>query len=241
MEHFGIIVESKPACLGGEQTMHCPGGEEIPLVFRDGCTYAPIRKPTQKELDELPWIMLTAETGWQDLMDTETKEEEFDLDNPTWFTPTADDELETKDWQPAFWEMTHNHTKLWRISSCNAARFRHVPHDYEALRPYFLWKPIEAVKATLENTTQLARNVMRLPLRKHFKSRFPALNVRRLCEMYSTDILYGKMQSIDGIEKAQVFFGVDSGFTHVEKRCKKSDFSSCLLKFIRKHGAMNEL
>ena len=80
-----------------------PGGEEIPLVFRDGCTYAPIRKPTQKELDKLPWIMLTVETGWQDLMDTETKEEEFDLDNPTWFTPTTDDELETKDWQPAFW------------------------------------------------------------------------------------------------------------------------------------------
>ena len=64
---------------------------------------------------------------------------------------------------------------------------------------------------------------------------------RRLREMYSTDILYGKMQSIDGIEKAQVFFGVDSGFTHVEKVRKKSDFGSCLLKFIRKHGAMNEL
>jgi hypothetical protein len=54
------------------------------------------------------------------------------------------------------------------------------PFDYDAIRPLLGWKPIEVVKHTLAATTQYAMNVMRLSMRRHFKSRFPALRVRRL-------------------------------------------------------------
>ena len=40
------------------------------------------------------------------------------------------------------------------------------------------WKPVDVIESTLKATTQLAENHVRLPMRMHFKSRSPALNVR---------------------------------------------------------------
>ena len=46
--------------------------------------------------------------------------------------------------------------------------------DFEKLRPFFLWKPVEAIKKTFAVTTQFVEtvwyNTPRLPLRRHFKS-----------------------------------------------------------------------
>ena len=46
-------------------------------------------------------------------------------------------------------------------------------------------KPTEIIKKTLENTTQYVENVVRLPMRMHFKSRYPALNVIRLRKTFA--------------------------------------------------------
>lgn len=46
--------------------------------------------------------------------------------------------------------------------------------DFEKLRPFFLWKLVEAIKKTFAVTTQFVEtvwyNTPRLPLRRHFKS-----------------------------------------------------------------------
>ena len=58
------------------------------------------------------------------------------------------------------------------------------PIDFYKLRPYFLWKPIDTIKKTFAVTTQFMEtvwyNTPRLPLRRHYKSRAPFMNVRRL-------------------------------------------------------------
>jgi hypothetical protein len=51
--------------------------------------------------------------------------------------------------------------------------------NYPELRPNFGFLPIDRIKLTLQNTTQWYKAEGRLPLRKHFKTRFPAANVNR--------------------------------------------------------------
>jgi hypothetical protein len=60
-------------------------------------------------------------------------------------------------------------------------------HDFVRLAPNFGFVPAIPIQKTIENTTQFARMDTRLPLRKHFKSRFPASNVSRLNEVVATD------------------------------------------------------
>ena len=86
-----------------------------------------------------------------------------------------------------------------------------------------------------------AWNVVRLPLRKHFKSRFPGMNVRRLHEKFSTDVLYGPCKDVLGRTHAQIFYGSISGYTHAEPLNDFKGFGVTLLDFIRKVGAMDEL
>ena len=62
--------------------------------------------------------------------------------------------------------------------------------DYEALRPNFGWATIEMIKKTFATSTQFFRNMYRMPLRKHFKSRFPGANVGRRNEPVAMDTFF---------------------------------------------------
>src|SRR5687768_3096974 len=46
-------------------------------------------------------------------------------------------------------------------------RVIHQNIDPMQLRPYLGWRPLSVVKRTLENTTQMARMIIRHPLRRH--------------------------------------------------------------------------
>ena len=78
--------------------------------------------------------------------------------------------------------------------------------DYGAMRPYFGWAPADIVKFTLENTTQLAReSLYGHTLRKHYRTRFPALNVPRRHEPVATDTVFSDTPAIDnGAKHAQI-------------------------------------
>jgi hypothetical protein len=70
--------------------------------------------------------------------------------------------------------------------------------DFEALRKYFAYKPIAVVNKTIAAAaiTQYARNVMRLPMRRNFKSRWPGLRMNRLDEVYATDTYFSNVPPI---------------------------------------------
>eukprot|EP00957_Ditylum_brightwellii_P193872 14764318-Ditylum_brightwellii.AAC.1 len=59
----------------------------------------------------------------------------------------------------------------------NGLSYKKEPWDYDVLRPYFGWSSVEVIKHTMADTTQYTKNVMHLPMRRHFKSCFPALRV----------------------------------------------------------------
>jgi hypothetical protein len=67
------------------------------------------------------------------------------------------------------------------------ASWHHVLYDQidpAKVAPYLGYRLLDIVKQTLQHTTQLARMVIRQPLRRHFKSCAPFLNVTCLDEQF---------------------------------------------------------
>ena len=105
--------------------------------------------------------------------------------------------------------------------------------DWDWLRGCLLNKPMEVVKATWNATTKYAVNYSpAFPLKRHFKSRFPALNVRRLREVFATDTFFSSVRAIGGATCAQVYVGVTTGYTCLYRMTSENEFKYSLQDFI---------
>ena len=116
------------------------------------------------------------------------------------------------------------------------------------MRPHFGWVTTDRIRDTLDKTSQHYRATKCYPFQKHFKSCFPAANVRRLDETFSTDtIIMDIPAKDDGIgghancTLVQLFTGADSEFTSIYPIHSKYEFPHALQDFIHDHGAMKSL
>jgi hypothetical protein len=77
--------------------------------------------------------------------------------------------------------------------------------------------PLEVIKATLNVTTQYAHNMYCKRMRKHYKSRFPSLNVHRRREDVATDTIFSDVAGINsgGCKAVHIFVSVLSLVTDV--------------------------
>lgn len=123
---------------------------------------------------------------------------------------------------------------------CRALSKPEAP-DMAQLKRCLGWKPDEVIKKTLENTTQYAENIVRLPMRMHFKSRFPALNVKRLRETFATDTFFSSEKALGGYTCAQLYVGKESTFTEIYGMKSKNQMPETLQDFIRQWGAPSGL
>ncbi|HEY9708217.1 MAG TPA: hypothetical protein V6D48_08435 [Oculatellaceae cyanobacterium] len=206
-------VDDTPLRYGGKQSIF-PKDENfhIPLKYIGALMYMTIRKPTRKELNELPVIDLTNAAIWNPRTN-ETDEEQY----------LAEDYMND----------TH-------AIHCRAFTKPGTP-DMEHLKRCLGWKPTDVIKKTLENTTQYAENVVRLPMRMHFKSRYPALNVKRLRETFATDTFFSSEKALGGITCAQLYVGKESTFTEIYGMKTKNQMPETLQDFIRQWGAPSGL
>jgi hypothetical protein len=118
--------------------------------------------------------------------------------------------------------------------------------DHEQYQRHFCGVPVEVIKKTFENTTQMGRKaaVKGVKLWKQHKAPNPALNIPRRNESVATDTIYGPGCPAvdDGSTAAQLFIGRKSGFSapeglgHTDKR-----YPSALMNHIRKYGAMDQI
>jgi hypothetical protein len=130
----------------------------------------------------------------------------------------------------------------------SATNIQPKQHDFNRLKPNFGWAPVERIRKTLENTTQFARADPRLPMRKHFKTRFPAANVPRWNDTVATDTFFSDVPAHDdgikshgGTTMVQLYTGVKSLLTEIFPMKLASDMVGTLEDLIRKHGAPNVL
>ena len=74
-----------------------------------------------------------------------------------------------------------HHTLTHSPGISNIAQHQHAiktqPIDFEKLRPYFGWVNKHTIEKAFNKTTQWSVASTRYPMRKHFKSRFPAFNI----------------------------------------------------------------
>ena len=76
------------------------------------------------------------------------------------------------------------------------------------LQPYLGFAPLRVISKTLSRTTQMAKMVIRYPLRRHVRSRMSFMRAQRLNETVSTDPMYANCRCLGhGYTGIQVFYG----------------------------------
>ena len=250
LRQFGTLVDDTPRKHGGKQRLQTLDGYIIPLSIRDGLPYMDMSPPTDKELAEYPHVFFTADIPWE----PQTVNDEYPVDT----IELSEDVLIEPEYHPyslnEFGDIEAYHVSTHPISvskvtfNINLKKVKKNLHDPDLLSPNFGFAPVQRIEKTLENTTQFARVDTRVPLRKHYKSRFPAANVSRLNEVVATDTFFFDVPALDdgimghgGTTMVQLFCGCTSLLTAVYSMSSETQISGALEDFIRHHGAPNAL
>ena len=238
---FGIDVNDVPSRLGGLQRLATPDGHVIPLSINNGLLYLDMRCPTDQELENIPHVLFTSDMPWNPNIFDSPAASNADMIHDLLPDPFKEQDSRvgpTGDLNDRHAEIDHC------LLMVRAGQVQRRTPDIEKLRPYFGWTPIERIRQTIENTTQFARATDYFPFRKHFKTRFPAANVRRLNEVVATDTYFSDTPAADdginghgGANMAQVFCGRTSQLTAVYPMHVEAEMPGTLEDFIRHHGA----
>ena len=108
--------------------------------------------------------------------------------------------------------------------------------DFAKLSRYFGYRPIDVIRQTLRNATQLATSVNHYPMRRHLRSRFEMLQCCRQNEVIATDTYFSKVKSIEGYWCSQVFYGTKLHSIHVAGVKTESEFADVYMDYIRQVG-----
>jgi hypothetical protein len=237
MRHFGLKIDDTPRSLGhGKQCIQTPDGYIIPLSIRNGLPFMDMTPPTDNELDAYPHVMFTSDQTWDpQVLDDEYKASDLIIeDDDDVFAAYHADSL--NDYGELVSYASHRHI------------VQPKQHDFHRLKPNFGFVPVDRIQKTLEHTSQYARMDTRLPLRKHFKTRFPAANVSRLNETVATDTFFSDIPAHDdgiyghgGATMIQLFCGTTSLLTAGYPMKTGDEMAGTLEDFIRSFGAPNAL
>ena len=175
-----------------------------------------LRPYTDDEWNNLPHVVLTGDTDW----DPSVLDNEID-DNENWFDAVSDftdcDLNQLFDLQGNY---RHRHAVhcidiniltlrieyylLVHNFDVYDAKITNTERDitpkepkYSSYIPNFVWQSTEVVKRTFEATTQYIWLPVSTHLTRHFKSPFPALNVKRREESVATNTVYADVSAVD--------------------------------------------
>ena len=197
-------------------------------------------QPTDADLNTYPHVLLTGPHEWDpSVLDYTHPTTSGD---PTW----APDPSLRGAHDPRIDEFGNSKGRVQHTLISNLAQHKHAitpqPIDFEKLRPYFGWVNKHTIKKTFHKTTQWAVASTRYPMRKHFKSRFPAFNIPRRSEEVATDTIFSDTPAIDsGVTMAQIFVGKRTLVTDVYPLKSQKQFVNTLEDNIRFRGAMTKL
>jgi len=239
LEDFGVQVDDRSRRLGlGDQCVTVPEGHRIPLKMVGGLAYMPMRPPTDEELDQLPHVTMTCDKPWDP-----SRYDDDNSETESVCPGESEDMAEDLDVLIESCLLASQGTLVYKPKSILASK-----PDYEVLRPYFGWIPTQRVKDTIECTTQYYRADARLPMRKHFKSRFPGANVPRRDETVAMDSIFSDTPALDdgipghgGCTILQYYVGCRSQYSKGYPMASETAIPQTLQDFIRHYGAPNAL
>ena len=259
IEHFGGVVHDSAKSTGGQQLVVTHEGYTIPLHVRNGLYYMDMVPPTDDDMERYPHVFITADGPWNpDVVDEEFF---FDATDAITDIPGVQQRCDARDALDLFPASTtlvpspHEPpiTQAQLASVLHSLSFLpqtlcHRLPDLDALLPNFGWVGKERIRETLEKTTQHYKADQRVPMRKHFRSHFPAANVRCLPEWYSTNTFISDVPAHDdgipghgGCRLVQIYGSLDSDLLAGYPMSSESELPTTLKDFIRDYGAMEGL
>ena len=261
IEWFKNSVDDRSVQVGGKQRICTTDGYAMPLTCRGGLMYLSLLgKPTDQDLERYPAVHLRGPHEWDPSV--------LDYSQPSGDgePPWSNDPAERYAFDPNFDEfgdytqsviqtlsiLDDSSSTLTPGSTYVATQhdFRTYQHavkheapDYEKFRPYFGWVTVDTVQKTMEQSTQWGVSLPNtLPMKRHLKSRNPALNVSRRHETVATDTVFSDTPAVDsGVKQAQVFVGRDTLVADAYPMKSGKQFVNTLEDNIRRRGAMDKL
>jgi hypothetical protein len=117
-----------------------------------------------------------------------------------------------------------------------------APPNFDFLRPLFGWTPADTIKCTFEATNQYARGRVSDTIKQHWRSRFPACNVKRRNKPLTTDTVFSDTPAVDSsVTCAQLFVGRELLVADVYGLKTDKAFMNTLEDNIRERGDMDKL
>ena len=114
--------------------------------------------------------------------------------------------------------------------------------DYDKYRPYFGCVNTDTIRDTFKNTTQWGVSVCTYPMKRHLKSRNPALNVPRRHEAVATNTVYSDTSTVDShVKQAQLVVGKESSVSDIYPMRSGKQFVNALEDNIQRRCAMDKL
>ena len=226
---FGHRVDDVPTKYLGSQRLETADGHVFDFSYVRASVQLTLTKPTKADLKQYDVVELTADSPWDPCSESDDRVDSDPRDVLPSVVPNVDDFIDD--------DLPASAVDYVDYADINAARTRKTEPQWQRVRACLGWKPLSVVKRTFDATTQLAQNFVRLPLRQHFKSRFPALNVRRLREVFATDTFFASKPALGGATCVQLYCGKTSHFTDVFEMKTDGQMPDTLEDFIRKWGA----
>ena len=252
IEWYTNTVDDKSVQVGGQQRIVTIDGYSMPLVCKGGLMYLQLQGiPTDQDLQNYPSVHLTSPHEWDpSVLDYEHPENNgepdwaIDANENLQFDPNFDEFGDYVNRSLSILDILDETPKISPIPNLlvNKHVFQCTPVDYEKLRPFFGWVNSDIVKQTIDRTTQWGVSLDSFPMKRHLKSRNPALNVPRRHEPVATDTIFSDTPAVDsGVKQAQVFVGRDSLVADVYPMKSGKQFVNTLEDNIRRRGAMDKL
>ena len=261
IEWFKNSVDDRSVQVGGQQRICTTDGYAMPLTCRGGLMYLSLLgKPTDQDLERYPAVHLTGPHEWDPSVLDYTHPSgdgeppwSNDPDERCAFDPNFD---EFGDYtQRAIQTLSILDDSSSTLTPCstyiaNQHDFRtyqcavkHEAPDFEKFRPYFGCVNVDTVQKTMEQSTQWGVSLPNtFPMKRHLKSRNPALNVPRRHEAVATDTVFSDTPAVDsGVKQAQVFVGRDTLVADAYPMKSGKQFVNTLEDNIRRRGAMDKL
>ena len=249
LESFDIKVDDRSKLLGGSQSLTTPEGYVLPLDFKNGLPYLPMRPYTDEEWRTLPHVVFTSDVEW-DPSHVDCKVS----DDDTWYDAITD-EAGNEGFFDVFDEFgqqraaitvdVHAFRNIIMMNETHIAAMRTTPTPatYEKYRDYFLRASTDVIARTFRATTQFARSGwITGKIYDTHRAPFPAMNVKRRNEAVATDTFFSDTPAVDnGAIAAQFFVGIDSKFVEVHGLKNDHQFINSLWDTIRRYGAMDVL
>ena len=229
------------------QRLSTPDGYLFPLDIIQGLAYLKIRPPNDHEMDTLPHVIITSDMDW----DPTLFDNKIDSESDHWFDPQDVPEWNSHQHFDDLGNFNKRQLMVLNIFADDSTQSfftfdvsqKPTIPDYIALQPYFGRSSIDIIKHTIDNTTQYVHSLqLYQDMRKHYKSRFPALNCSRRNEDVATDTIFSDTPAIDnGSKCAQFFVGRELLVADIYPMKDPKQFVCTLEDNIRRRGAMKRL